>query len=160
MDGHSILLRFFRCIAVFPKEETQKVSVFWRYSNLIKHRFYVAHSCNRLSTESAENASQIIREVGSLQEMTVEGLSLILRQAVENDPNFVGLLRMVHAIVRNVPDGLAVCGCLLLFWHLFSITTVHDLVHELHVVLAICFAEFKSFLEGLESVPSHCVVEW
>ena len=78
MDGHSILLRLFLCITIFPPEETQKVSVFWQYSNLIKHRFYAAHECNQLSTESAENASQIIHEVGSLQEMAVEGLSLIL----------------------------------------------------------------------------------
>ena len=47
-----------------------------------------------------------------------------------------------------------------LFWHLFSITAVFDLAHELHVVLAICFAGFKSFLEGLESVPSHWSVVW
>ena len=147
---NSVLLRLFRCITVFPPEETPKVSVFWQYSNLIKHRFYVAHECDRLSTESAENDSQIIREIRPLQVMAVEGLSLILCRAVENNPGFVGFLRMVHVMVRNVPDRLAVCGCRLLFWYPFSITTVHDLVHEIHVVLA--SAGFKSFLEGLDSV--------
>ena len=37
-------------------------------------------------------------------------------------------------------------------YHNFSITTVHDLVYEIQVVLAICSAGFRSFLEGLESV--------
>ena len=37
--------------------------------------FYVVHECDRLSTEFAKNASQIIREIRPLQEITVEELS-------------------------------------------------------------------------------------
>ena len=132
MDGHSILLRLFLCITIFPPEETQKVSVFWQYSNLIKHRFYAAHECNRLSAESAENASQIIHEVGSLQEMAVEGLSLILHWAVETTLISLGSFwwytpwwGMYQMDLRSM--------AVTLFWHLFSITAVYDLVHELHV---------------------------
>ena len=119
MDGHSILLRLFLCITIFPPEETRKVSVFWQYSNLIKHRFYAAHECNRLSTESAENASQIIHEVGSLQEMAVEGLSLILHWAVETTLISLGSFwwytpwwGMYQMDLRSM--------AVTLFWHLFQ----------------------------------------
>lgn len=67
----------------------------------------MSHKCDPLSRESAQNASQAVCEVRSLQELTVERLSLILRRAVENDPNFIGLLRVVNTMVRNVSDGLA-----------------------------------------------------
>ena len=58
----------------------------------------------------------------------------------------------------DIQDGLAICSCHLVLWYLLCITAVYDLVHEFHVVLAIRFTGFKTFLERLESVPGNCAV--
>ena len=83
--------------------------------------------------------------------------SRILR-AVEYHSDFFQLLWVINDVMRDIPDGLAICSCHLMFSYLLCLTAVYYLVHEFHVVLAIRFTGFKTFLERLESVPGHCAV--
>lgn len=108
--------------------------------------------------ESAKNAGEIICEVRSLLEVTVPGFSLMLLRAVEYHSDFVRFLWVINDVMPDIRDGLAICSCHLMFWYLLCLTAVYDLVHEFHVVLAIRFTGFKTFLERLESVPGHCTV--
>lgn len=65
--------------------------------------------------------------------------------AIEDDSNFVGLLRMVHSMVGDVPQ-LSIIIVSLFVWRLLSITLFDDVLHECHVILAILCVVFHTCL--------------
>ena len=53
--------------------------------------------------------------------------------AIEDHSDFVGLLRVVHSMVEDVPQ-LSIIIVSLFMWHLLSITLFNNVLHECHVI--------------------------
>ena len=65
--------------------------------------------------------------------------------AIEDNSDFVRLLRVVNSVMGDVPRLSIVIGPLFM-WHPFSETLSDDVLHECHIILTILHIVFHSRL--------------
>ena len=157
MDGHSVLGRFAIKVSTLPPEEAKKVAMFWVDMDLVEHALHVTRKGYRLLTESSEYANQVIGEIRTLEEMSVEGCTSKFDATVEDDSYFLWFLRVVYPMMRDIPH-LAILQCSFFSGHFLGITTVNDIAQEGEVVLSILAVGFQPPLQLSESPQSYFVV--
>ena len=74
----------------------------WRYIKGVEHLFYVITKCNFLCAEPRQYSGEGIHLMGSLKELSVQGLIVKEGTAIENDPHLIRSFRMINVKVWKV----------------------------------------------------------
>ncbi len=77
--------------------------MFFVNSNLMKHRLNVTSEGYFLLTEATEYSGKCVREVWTLQEMSVQRFTFVFGRAIEYHPDLARFFGVIHTVMGYIP---------------------------------------------------------